>query len=219
MPNMIETLVDYSRQAEMNEDLHHVAQTNTHFIIGCGGIGYWKGLLLAMMGAPHIVLIDGDRIEATNLNRVPASPKYTGKFKVNALKAQIRVLRPGTRVTCIPAHITEDTFMLMGEIGAHMGSQSVIWDCTDDARIQQKIYNWCTQNRRKYCKVGYEGFKVGMYRQMSMWIPDDYRPGYTTTKANALTSIIAAAMGIMYVGRGRMSDVEVDLKTLVESAR
>lgn len=213
MPNIMDSLIDYSRQLEMNEDLGHV-QRRTHFVIGCGGIGYWTALLLAMMGAEHIILIDGERIENTNMNRIPASPRYVGKLKINALKAQIRVLRPMVRITCVPSHITPETLSLLSDMG--VDSSSLVWDCTDDARIQLKIYNWCTAARRLYVKLGYEGWKIGMYRHMSMWIPDNYRPGYTTTRSNALTSIVVAAMGIMYVGRGFANDVEVDLKAVVE---
>lgn len=209
--NILEQIISYDRQAEMDIDLNQVQQ-GTHAIIGCGGIGYWSAVLLAMMGTQHLVLIDGDRIESTNLNRVPAFARYLGKFKVNALKAQLRLLRPGIRVTCIPAHITEDTLLLLGNVSSQV---HVVWDCTDDARIQQKIYSWCRSNNRKYVKLGYEGWKVGMYRHMNMWLPDDYRPGYTSSKANALSSIIAAALGMMYLGRQNYDDVEIDLKQLV----
>lgn len=213
--NILDTLVDYSRQAEMDAELGNMIRTNHHIIIGCGGIGYWAGLMLAMMGAPHLVLVDGDRIETSNLNRLPAPVRYVGKHKANALKAQIRMLRPGIKITIIPAHLTDDTFPILGDI--HGQVSGIIWDCTDDARIQQKIYTWSVQNRRKYCKLGYEGWKIGMYRSMNMWIPDGYRPGYTTTKANALSSMVCAAMGIMYFCRGNTNDVEIDLKQLVEA--
>jgi tRNA A37 threonylcarbamoyladenosine dehydratase len=200
----------------MDSDLDHMITNNTHCIIGCGGIGYWAGLLLAMMGAKHIVLIDGDRIEASNLNRLPAPVRYAGKHKANALKAQIRMLRPSIRITIIPAHLTDDTFPVLEDVMNY--ATSVVWDCTDDARIQQKIFTWCHGHALRYCKLGYEGWKIGMYRSMNMWIPDSYRPGYTTTKANALSSIVCAAMGIMYFCRGNREDVEIDLKQLVGGA-
>jgi len=213
VPNLLTNLVDYSRQEAMDGELEHIVQNKEHCVIGCGGIGYWVAIYLAMLGTKHLMLVDGDRVESTNLNRIPAPPRLTGKFKVNALKAQIRLLRPGLRITNIPANITEDTLSLMGSMPLNRG---VIWDCTDDARVQLKIFNWCRLNTKQYVKLGYEGWQIGMYRNMSMWIPDDYRPGYTTSKANVLSSSVIASLGIMYYCRGNMDDINVDLMKLVE---
>jgi len=218
VPNIIDTVISYDRQREMDLDLN----TNTmvtdkqHYIIGCGGIGYWVAINLAMLGAKYLVLVDGDRVETTNLNRIPAPPRMLGKFKVNALKAQLRLLRPSVKVVVLPCNITEDTFSMMGVLPTN---NSVIWDCTDDARIQLKLYTWAKSLAKRYVKLGYEGWKIGMYRNMSMWIPDGYQPGYTTSSANVLSSSVIAALGIMYYCRNNQNDVNINLKDLVEGVK
>lgn len=214
MPNLLDTLIDYSRQVDMaNEYIFGLPQSN--IIVGAGGIGYWLALLLAMHGTKHLALIDGDQLETSNLNRIPAPPRLVGKLKVNACKAQLRLLRPGINVTCFPAHITLDTLSLIPRIAHNMAGSPIVWDCTDDARIQIELSKLC-RNNYAYVKLGYEGWNVGAYRNMAnTWLPDNYQPGYTSSKANVMSSCIAAALGIMYYTQGSMRDFEVNLKELV----
>lgn len=210
--NILDNLVDYSRQAALDDEAQNGIRTK-HIIIGVGGIGYWLAIQLAMMGAVQVILVDGDRIETSNLNRLPAPPRFTGKYKVNACKAQLRLLRPGLSVVCIPAHISEDTFALLGDITR--ANSGVIWDCTDDARIQIKISAFAQDNGMNYVKAGYDGWKVGAYRSMAnTWLQDDYQPGYTTAKANAVSSAAAAALAIMYYMTDNRQDMELDLRQL-----
>jgi hypothetical protein len=213
--NVLTEAISYDRQREMDLDLNTFVPLYAHIVVGCGGIGYWSAIFLAMMGANHLVLVDGDRVEASNLNRIPAPVRHKGELKVHTLKAQLRLLRPGVRITCLPANITEETLEVLNSIRGH--TSGVIWDCTDDARIQQKISRFCSTTGLQYVKLGYEGWKIGMYRNMqTMWVPDDYQPGYVTSRANVLSSAIVAALGVMYGGRANPDDVELDLKTLVD---
>jgi hypothetical protein len=54
-------------------------------IIGCGGVGSWVSLFLALSGCRKIVLVDFDSVEAVNLNRSPYRLEDIGKKKVQAL--------------------------------------------------------------------------------------------------------------------------------------
>lgn len=218
MPDVLEALVDYSRQREMDNDLNYIHQCD-HCVVGVGGIGYWLALQLAMLGAQKIVLIDGDKIEASNLNRVPAPMRHLGEWKVKSLKAQLRLLRPRLHVTCIPVHITEDTLEILRNT-----TQNVLWDCTDDARIQRIVSSFAKRTLGcRYIKAGYEGWNIGMYSKMEdTWLQDGYAPGYASSRANVISSMMAAGLAIMYAGRtfgrtaGTAADVHVDLKKLVE---
>jgi hypothetical protein len=209
MANIIEQMVDYSRQTTMNNELNNI-QGYPHVIVGCGGIGYWLALQLAMMGAQNLTLIDGDKVEPSNLNRLPIPLRMSGEWKVKALKAQIRMLRPQVRVVCMPVHITEDTMSVLEAPNGY------VWDCTDDARIQQLLSRWCARHFLNYTKAGYEGWEIGLYPRMTdTWMQDDYTPGYTTSRANVVSSMMAAGLAIMYAGRRINHDVRIDLKRLV----
>lgn len=227
------TLVDDSRQELMAQELGLRQHLERHIIIGCGGIGCWLGLLLTMLGGQYFVLMDGDKLDASNLSRLPVPQTWIGQNKAVALRKLIRTLRPDTIVTCLTAHINPDTLDLLdkftqdlslGSYQYHDNQCVNVWDTTDDARIQKRISAYVDTMRSRnrypritvrYRKMGYDGFKIGSYKDMNTWkLPDDYTPGYRTTNANAVSSAIAAGLGIFgaYLSA---NDVNVDLKKLI----
>jgi hypothetical protein len=132
----------------------------------------------------------------------------------------IRTLRPDTHVICLPSHITEETLPLLTNA---LMPDTVLWDCTDDARIQRSIYTLYKRMYEdgamylKYRKIGYEGFKIGTYSNFDIWFTneDAYQPGYRTTSANVMSSAVAAALGIFAQGLGAEDDVNMDLRKLI----
>ena len=64
-------------------------------IAGAGGLGSNAAMMLARSGICSLVLIDGDRVEARNLNRQHYFPRHVGMLKVEALAEQLRELSPG----------------------------------------------------------------------------------------------------------------------------
>ena len=77
--------------------------SNAHLVIcGCGGAGSLVALNARGLGLKKITLIDGDRIEKSNLNRLPAaSLKDIGAFKVHVIKRMIQDVSPTTEVSTI----------------------------------------------------------------------------------------------------------------------
>ena len=165
-------IVDYSRQEQMDNILNlgnRLSLTNQKdiYIIGCGGIGFWLGLYLAMMGFRRFKLFDGDNVDASNLNRIPLNQRWCGKKKVRALKAAIRSLRPDTAIATYPRHFDLD---IDGE-NLRGYNAKIVFDCTDNAKFQQTLFNFINTNDRnqlsiKYIKLGYEGFNLGLYRKI-----------------------------------------------------
>jgi hypothetical protein len=214
--------VDYSRQESMDSQLLSLYKERTHIIVGTGGIGFWVGILLAMMGCRYFILIDGDKIEPTNLSRLPVPQSMVGFLKVNALKRIIRFLRPDTLCISVPRHILKEEARgfinsLVTKYYIQMNGGAFVWDTTDDARVQKQLYLG-TANYI-YTKVGYEGFKVGAYGEYDVWINEEtYAPGYRTTEANAVSSVLAAAMGIfhgLYRRETFKKDLNLDVRELL----
>ncbi|WP_418764271.1 sulfur carrier protein ThiS adenylyltransferase ThiF [Mailhella sp.] len=67
-------------------------------IAGAGGLGSNAAMMLARSGVGCLILIDGDRVEASNLNRQHYFPEHLGMAKVDALAMQLRALNPDIRV-------------------------------------------------------------------------------------------------------------------------
>jgi len=226
-------LVDYSRQVDLTNSaasLDNIVHNNLHMIIGCGGIGYWLALSLAMMGAQDFVLVDGQTIESSNLNRLPVPQTWCGRNKAVALRKLIRFVRPATRIVVINNHINEETLdliptMLDQSYDYHNYHVANIWDTTDNAIIQRKIYDFYENFKKKanhrfrsvrYRKIGYEAWAVGNYKKWDIWTDEDeYQTGYRTSSANSITSMLSAGLGIFAMGLDRETDFNVDLRKLI----
>lgn len=73
-------------------------------IVGLGGLGSHIAQGLAYLGVKEYVVVDDDRVEVTNLNRlVGAFPKDvdTGMFKVDVAERMIKMIKPDSIVTSV----------------------------------------------------------------------------------------------------------------------
>jgi len=69
-------------------------------IVGAGGLGGHVILLLARLGIGHIVVVDSDRFEETNLNRqVLASMHSLGKSKAQEAVSAVMAVNPAVKTT------------------------------------------------------------------------------------------------------------------------
>jgi sulfur carrier protein ThiS adenylyltransferase len=63
-------------------------------IAGCGGLGSNAAVALARVGIGKLILVDFDRVEASNLNRQYYFRDQIGQPKVEALKQNIHAIDP-----------------------------------------------------------------------------------------------------------------------------
>ena len=87
-----------------------------------------------------------------------------------------------------------------------------VWYCTDDARVQSKLFRYCKDNNLPYRKLGYEAFKVGTYTNFDVWTADEYQTGYRTSNACAVSSALAGIVGFMANILGIEHDVDLDMR-------
>lgn len=78
-------------------------------LFGCGGIGSTTSLLLAGSGIGHMTVIDGDRIEESNLNRqLFWRRSEVGAFKADVLKDILQEKFPGMYVETVKHNLDLD---------------------------------------------------------------------------------------------------------------
>ena len=78
-------------------------------VIGCGGLGGHIIELLARVGVGHIVAVDGDKFDETNLNRqLLSETALLGKSKAQAAKDRVQQINPDVEVTAVEAFLTEE---------------------------------------------------------------------------------------------------------------
>lgn len=79
-------------------------------VFGVGGVGSFAAEALARSGIGHLVLIDKDDIDATNINRqIHALNSTVGKSKVEVMRERIHDINPAAQVDAI------QKFLLLGE--------------------------------------------------------------------------------------------------------
>lgn len=93
-------------------------------IAGCG-IGSSLAVCATRMGFEHFVLIDGDTVDAHNLNRQFYDAGDIGRLKVDALKDKILKINPQAHVEAIPANLDADN------TDAIVGTVDIIFDTID----------------------------------------------------------------------------------------
>ena len=102
----------FDRQVRMfGNDGQAVLGASKVAVIGLGGVGSLVAEYLARLGVGHLVLVDLDVIEDTNLSRVVgATPTdvLTGQFKTQIAVRHLREARPDTRLEAIRGDVAND---------------------------------------------------------------------------------------------------------------
>ncbi len=90
---------------------------STVAVFGIGGVGSFTVEALARSGIGHLVLIDKDNIDATNINRqIHALTSTVGRSKVEVMRERIQQINPAATVDTIqkfllPCENAEDFFV------------------------------------------------------------------------------------------------------------
>ena len=100
----------YSRnhQALSQDDQLKLASA-TVAVVGCGGLGGYIAEEMARLGVGHLILIDFDRFEVSNLNRQLMSTEHNlGEWKVEAAQARLKTINSSVNVTIYKEPFTKE---------------------------------------------------------------------------------------------------------------
>jgi len=74
-------------------------RTKRVIIFGVGGVGSFAAEALIRTGLTHLTIVDGDTVQASNINRqMPATSLTIGQPKVEALKARLLEINPDAEI-------------------------------------------------------------------------------------------------------------------------
>jgi molybdopterin-synthase adenylyltransferase len=106
-------------------------------VLGVGGLGGSAAIWLASIGVGEMWLIDGDRVEASNLNRqILFAEAEIGLLKVEAATARLRAFNSAMRVTSTARRLESQA-----EIAEFIDGADVVIDAADWPA--HDIERWC----------------------------------------------------------------------------
>ncbi|TGY65936.1 ThiF family adenylyltransferase [Dubosiella muris] len=126
-------------------------QTKWVLVVGVGGVGGMCIEALARSGIGHLVLVDRDIVEASNINRqLVATFESVGRKKVEVWKERIASLAPKTQVVAI--HGTYDGHM--NEVLDQYPIDFVV-DCIDSISSKQDLIRYALDRNIPFiCSMG-----------------------------------------------------------------
>jgi molybdopterin-synthase adenylyltransferase len=106
-------------------------------VLGVGGLGGWSALALACTGIGEMWLIDGDRVEVSNLNRqVLYSEADVGLLKVECGASRLRAFNSQIEITTEARRLESE-----GDIAEFIAGSDVVIDAADWPA--HDIERWC----------------------------------------------------------------------------
>lgn len=114
-------------------------QQSTVMVVGCGAVGSFAIEALARSGVGHIVLIDFDVSEESNINRqLFALGSTIGQSKVEIARARIHDINPDIIVDAINIFFDENTKINI--------KPDFVIDAIDSVQSKIALYKWCQAN-------------------------------------------------------------------------
>ena len=123
-----------------NEALE-ILKNKTVLVIGIGGVGSFCVEALARTGIGHLILVDKDKVESSNINRqLLATTETIDQVKVIVMKKRIQTLNPECKVD------TYDCFYDCS-MDEKIFSQKIdfVIDCIDSIKSKQDLAMACIQ--------------------------------------------------------------------------
>jgi molybdopterin/thiamine biosynthesis adenylyltransferase len=128
-------------------------------IVGCGGIGSILFILLVRLGVQDFVLIDHDRVEMSNLNRLAGSRLSDVKnkrLKVQMLANYVWKINPHARIEMVSDSI------FSSEAGSALKSCDYIFGGTDNQSTRDLLNTYAIHHMMPYIDCG-TGIQAGAH--------------------------------------------------------
>ena len=108
-------------------------------VVGLGGVGGYVVEVLARSGVGALTLIDGDKVEESNLNRqIAALSKDIGRYKAEVLAERVEQINPRSKVNAVCEMLTESN------CSALVDGSSYVADAIDSLAAKAALAVYCT---------------------------------------------------------------------------
>ncbi|MBI3571450.1 MAG: molybdopterin-synthase adenylyltransferase MoeB [Gammaproteobacteria bacterium] len=112
-------------------------------VIGLGGLGSPVAMYLAASGVGHLVIVDHDRVELSNLQRqIVHTTNTIGKEKVASAQAAMQLLNPDIRVTTFNKTLEAD------ELAEQVKLADAVVDASDNFATRFGLNRLCVEYKK-----------------------------------------------------------------------
>lgn len=158
-------LLRYSRHLLLNE-IGTDGQQRLHdahvLVIGVGGLGSPAVLYLASAGVGHVVLLDHDVVDLTNLQRqIAHTQERIGQPKVLSAARAMREINPQVQITTLQLRANADL------LDRQVAQVDVVLDCCDNFATRQAINAACVRHHKPLVS----GAAIGFDGQLTLYDP------------------------------------------------
>jgi len=131
-------------------------------ILGLGGLGSPVAMYLAAAGIGHLVLVDDDQVEMTNLQRqIAHTTASIGQSKVESAAATLAQINPDIEVTTRDERLDETALM------EQVAKVDLVVDCTDNFTTRFMLNRACVAHKKPLVS----GAAIRMEGQISVYHP------------------------------------------------
>jgi len=132
-------------------------------IIGVGGLGSPAAMYLAASGVGHLVLVDHDKVELSNLQRqIAHTTDRIGIAKVSSAQQTLAALNPAVQVTAIVGQLDPEALVEQVQLA------DAVVDCSDNFATRFALNRVCVTNRTPLIS----GAAIRMEGQVAVFRPE-----------------------------------------------
>jgi len=112
-------------------------------IIGLGGLGSVSSIYLTAAGVGHLILVDFDKVDLSNLQRqILHQTKDIGRLKVESARDHLLALNPDVKLTLLDRALEPDQLL------EQVRQADVVLDASDNFQTRFAINTACVQSKK-----------------------------------------------------------------------
>lgn len=167
-------------------------------IVGCGGVGSWLAMFLALARVPVLFLWDFDTVSVTNLNRLPIGREFLNQPKSDSIRLALARLSEST-IFALPRW-TADAALQLGYGVRRSNDNHWLVAATDTWKSRLELHAHALEQRLHYIELSAEGEFGGITGEPATFAtPEEQNPGYASVPVHVGPCVLAASMAAYHI--------------------
>jgi len=147
--------MEWTRLELLLKEKTELLQNKTILVIGLGGVGGYTVESLSRLGMKKLIIVDGDNVDITNINRqIIALHSTIGQSKVEVFKERIKDINPKCEVIGI------NKFIIKEEVNDLIENVDYVVDACDTVEVKKEIIRVCNKKNIKFISCMGTGNKL-----------------------------------------------------------